>query len=32
MFKKAGFRLAVRRGEAGRGIWRLNLVGKNSEK
>jgi GNAT superfamily N-acetyltransferase len=32
MFRKSGFRVAVRRGDAGRGIWRLKLVGKESLK
>ena len=32
MFEKAGFQVAVRRGEAGRGIWRLALTGKRSAK
>jgi len=32
MFKRAGFRVAVRRGEAGRGIWRLTLAGEKSSK
>jgi len=32
MFEHAGFRAAVRRGKAGRGIWRLTLTGKESPK